>query len=92
MYISIRAWRDLTDGHLYAQGETFPHDGRIIPPERAESLLTGNNQAGLIMIREEAQPAKQETQQQAANGHESAPETQAEQGRAKPRKTRRSAK
>lgn len=50
-YISTREWRDLTDGHLYRDGEPFPYDGRAIPPERIDSLMSGKNLAGIALIR-----------------------------------------
>ena len=50
-YISTVTWRDNTDGHLYAEGEPFPFDGREIPKERLESLESGRNRAGLRLIR-----------------------------------------
>ena len=50
MYKSITDWRDLTDGHLYRAGDSFPHDGREIEPERIESLRSGQNQAGMALI------------------------------------------
>ena len=50
MYISIRLWRDLTDGHLYHPGEAFPHDGRAIPGDRIAALLNGSNKAGFALI------------------------------------------
>lgn len=56
MYICIRAWRDLTDRHLYSEGDAFPHDGRDISPERISALETGRNQAGLALIRAAEDP------------------------------------
>lgn len=50
-YISLTVWRDLTDRHLYAEGDPFPHDGRAIPPDRLNALITGHNQAGMALIR-----------------------------------------
>ena len=55
-YISTRVWRDLTDGHLYSEGDSFPHDGREIPPERICELEKGQNRAGFALIRAEAEP------------------------------------
>ena len=49
-YISAILWRDLTDGHLYAEGDEFPFDGREIKPERLKELESGNNRAGLPLI------------------------------------------
>lgn len=51
MYQSLITWRDLTDKHLYQSGEAFPHDGRAIPADRVASLLSGNNRAGIAVIR-----------------------------------------
>jgi hypothetical protein len=50
-YISLREWRDNTDGHLYREGEPFPFDAREIPKERLEALESGRNRAGLRLIR-----------------------------------------
>ena len=64
-YISVRMWRDLTDKHLYHEGDPFPCDGREVPAERLEQLESGRNQAGLQMIQgiitEDAPKAAQET-------------------------------
>lgn len=49
-YISVRLWRDLTDKHLYNEGDPFPFDGREVPEERLRELESGRNQAGLQMI------------------------------------------
>ena len=58
MYISLRQWRDLTDGHLYAPGDPFPHDGRAIAPARIAELTSDANKAHLTLI--EAVSAKGE--------------------------------
>jgi len=58
-YISLTVWRDLTDRHLYAEGDPFPHDGRAIPPARLKALETGENQAGLALIQRIEQPDEQ---------------------------------
>lgn len=50
-YISAILWRDLTDRHLYAEGDEFPFDGREISAERLEMLESGRNEAGLRFIR-----------------------------------------
>jgi hypothetical protein len=50
MYISLRQWRDLTDGHLYAPGDPFPHDGRAIAPARIAELESGANKAKMALI------------------------------------------
>ena len=50
MFISLRQWRDLTDGHLYKPGDVFPHDGRQIAPERIAALVSGANKAHTELI------------------------------------------
>lgn len=50
-YISCCTWRDLTDGHLYHEGDKYPFDGREVPDERLEALENGKNRAGLALIR-----------------------------------------
>jgi len=50
MYISLRQWRDLTDGHLYAPGDPFPHDGRAIAPARIAELESSANKAKMTLI------------------------------------------
>lgn len=52
-YISTGTWRDLTDGHLYHEGEPFPFDGREVAPERITELETAQNRAGFALIRAE---------------------------------------
>lgn len=52
MYKSVITWRDLTDRHLYHEGDIFPHDGRKIPADRIASLLSGLNGAGRAVISE----------------------------------------
>lgn len=49
-FISVRMWRDLTDKHLYHEGDPFPFDGREVPEARLKELEFGRNQAGLKMI------------------------------------------
>lgn len=50
-YKSIADWRDLTDGHLYANGDVFPHDGRVIPEARIAELSGPQNKAGFALIK-----------------------------------------
>lgn len=59
-YISLATWRDLTDGHLYHEGEPFPFDGREVPADRTDALESGRNRAGLRLIRR-AEPENVET-------------------------------
>lgn len=50
MLISLRRWRDLTDGHLYAPGDPFPHDGRAVSPARIAELSGNANKAKMALI------------------------------------------
>ena len=62
MYISTDLWRDLTDKHLYHAGDPFPFDGREIPEDRINSLLSGHNLAGFALIKPvEYEPEKKPT-------------------------------
>lgn len=62
MYISTDLWRDLTDKHLYHAGDPFPFDGREIPEDRINSLLSEHNLAGYALIRlVEDEPEKKPT-------------------------------
>ena len=79
MYVSIAEWRDLTDGHLYREGEPFPFDGREIPKERLEQLESGRNGAGLRLIKAcepkagQAEAPKQKAPEKAPEGRKTAP-------------------
>lgn len=80
MYISITLWRDLTDGHLYREGDHFPFDGREIPEARLKGLESGRNRAGLRLIQaldeeaEQTDAPKDETPEEASEGQEMASE------------------
>lgn len=50
MYKTIQQFRDLTDGHLYQEGDVFPHNGREIPADRLEALSSDKNRAGRALI------------------------------------------
>jgi hypothetical protein len=50
MYVSKILWRDLTDNHLYRQGEPFPYDGRVIPEKRIAELSGTQNKAKFALI------------------------------------------
>lgn len=72
-YVSAQVWQDLTDMHLYAEGEPFPFDGREIPKERLEALESGRNRAGLRLIRavevqDEPEEARKEEEPKKASG------------------------
>ena len=43
-------WVDVTDNHEYRAGEPFPHDGREIPEDRMDELLTDQNLIGFPII------------------------------------------
>lgn len=60
MYESTGLWRDLTDNHLYATGDVFPHDGREISEERIAELSGTQNKAGFALIRPCAIPNEEE--------------------------------
>ena len=70
-FISCRCWRDLTDHHLYREGDPFPFDGRDVSADRLKALENGRNLAGLPVIRavespdEEAEAAKAEEPEEA---------------------------
>jgi len=49
-YISTMTWRDLTDSHLYHEGDPFPFDGREIPEDRLEFLAGTQNKVGSAVI------------------------------------------
>ena len=77
-FISLATWRDLTDGHLYREGEPFPFDGREIPKDRLDALENGRNRAGLRLIRacevqnEPEEAPKAEAPKKAAAGRKTA--------------------
>lgn len=68
-HISTTTWRDLSDGHLYHEGEPYPFDGREIAPERLAELKDGRNRAGLRLILEAEDNGAEKVQ------NEQAPET-----------------
>ena len=80
-YICIGAWRDLTDGHLYQAGETFPRNGKKVSPSRLSELEGSGNKAGYPLIRRTGEPEKTEAvkpeKKTGAEGAEK-PETKAE--------------
>lgn len=72
-FISLATWRDLTDGHLYHEGEPFPFDGREIAPGRIAELGNAHNRAGLALIRADEAP-DEVTEAPKAEAPEKAPE------------------
>ena len=102
-YISAILWRDLTDGHLYAEGDEFPFDGREIKPERLKELESGNNRAGLPLImaviedkpedpKEEAVEEEKEPEPEQEPEPEKEPEEEPEPEPEKPKTTRKATK
>ena len=87
-YISLATWRDLSDGHLYAEGDLFPFDGREITPERLYEL-EGGNRAGLTVIQAvnygEPEDRKEEDQEDPEVTAETDPEPEPEPEQAKPK-------
>lgn len=61
MFISLRQWRDLSDGHLYSPGDPFPHDGRAIAPARIAELESGANKAGMTLIERVSEKVEEPT-------------------------------
>jgi len=83
-FVSLGKWRDLTDGHLYHEGEPFPFDGREIAPERLAELGSTRNRAGFALIRAaEAQDEPEEARK------EEAPEKASEGRKTRKRTTRK---
>lgn len=78
-YISLAVWRDLTDGHLYREGEPFPFDGREVSGARLDELISGRNRAGLRLIRADeskSEPEEARTEEgpkKASGGRKTAP-------------------
>lgn len=90
MYISTELWRDLTDGHLYRQGDPFPFDGREVDAERLAQLETGRNRAGLRLIQAMDTPDEETEapEQEAPEGATEAQETDGAPQGEKPRRNR----
>ena len=79
MYISTGTWRDLSDRHLYHEGDIFPFDGRAVDKARLAELESGENQAGLKLIRalETRKPEKPKETPEAETKPEAQPEEKA---------------
>ncbi len=52
MYLVIKAFTDLEHRKKYALGEEYPAQGYETTPERINALLSGNNLAGIKLIKE----------------------------------------
>lgn len=77
-YVSTVKWRDLTDRHLYGEGEPFPYDGRDISKQRIAELSGTQNKAGFALIKalpvpvEEIPIQEEETPKKATRGRKKA--------------------
>lgn len=69
--ISLTRWVDLEDGHLYDEGEPYPHNGREVPEDRIKELASSDNKAGYPLIEAEGEPEPVQTEEQPRNGSES---------------------
>lgn len=52
MYLVTKTFTDLEHGKKYEQGEEYPAQGYETTPERINALLSGNNLAGIKLIKE----------------------------------------
>ena len=53
-YIVVKDFSDAQDGRfIYRKGDHYPHDGIKPTKERIAELLSGNNQIGSPLIKEE---------------------------------------
>lgn len=75
-YQATRTWRDLTDGHLYREGDPFPFDGREIAPERIAELENARNRAGFVLI--QAKNAPKDAEPEPEEAPETVPEPEPE--------------
>lgn len=59
MYKSLITWRDLTDKHLYHEGDEFPFDGRDVSEERINQLTGSHNLAEIAVIKRVDDPVEE---------------------------------
>ena len=52
MYLVTKRFTDLEHGRKYEMGEEYPAQGYETTPERINALLSGNNLAGIKLIKE----------------------------------------
>ena len=52
MYRVIKAFTDLRASHVYAVGDTFPHNGVEVDAERIAELASDKNRLGVPLIEE----------------------------------------
>ena len=51
VYKVIKSFTDIQDkNHAYEVGDVFPHDGRVVSPERLRALTTNANRRGTPLI------------------------------------------
>ena len=51
VYKVIKSFTDIQDkNHAYEVGDVFPHDGRVISPDRIRALTTNANRRGTPLI------------------------------------------
>lgn len=61
MYIVLKNFTDLEDnGHKYTMGEEYPRKGYEPTEERVKALTSGNNKAGIKLLKEVKAPKKAE--------------------------------
>lgn len=61
MYIVLKNFTDLEDnGHKYTMGEEYPRKGYEPTKERVKALTSGNNKAGIKLLKEVKAPKKAE--------------------------------
>lgn len=67
MYLVIQNFVDLADKcHRYKVGETYPRKGYKPDEERIKALVSGDNKAGVKLIKEVKAPAKKKTSKKKA--------------------------
>ena len=64
MYLVTKTFTDLVTGHKYEMGDEYPAKGTETTAERINELASGNNKAGLKLIKavkapKEAEPVKE---------------------------------
>lgn len=65
MYIVLKNFTDLEDnGHKYTMGEEYPRKGYEPTEERVKALTSGNNKAGIKLLKEVKAPKKVEPKEE----------------------------
>lgn len=65
MYIVLKNFTDLEDnGHKYTMGEEYPRKGYEPTEERVKALTSGNNKAGIKLLKEVKAPKKAEPKEE----------------------------